>query len=289
MSRALQLALALLGAAECARNARQEPPSLAAATSPSLAPDLVTNPHSQTPTLRTNLPSIFIAGDSTVARGAGGAQQGWGVPFADYFDPTKVNVVNRARGGRSSRTFITEGLWDQLLANVKAGDIVLIQFGHNDGGTINDASRARGSLPGLGEETREIDNLLTKKHEIVHTFGWYLRKCIADTRAKGATPIVCSLVPRKIWKDGKIVRNKDNYAGWAEQVAKAEGVAFVDLNEIIARRYDELGPEKVNALFADEHTHTTAAGAALNAQCVVASLKALKDNPITPYLRSDNP
>jgi len=289
MSRALQLALTLLGAAGCARNARQEPPPLAAATPPSLAPDLATNPPSHAPPFRSNLPSIFIAGDSTVARGAGGAQQGWGVPFADYFDPTKVNVVNRARGGRSSRTFITEGLWDQLLANVKSGDIVLIQFGHNDGGAINDASRARGSLRGLGEETREIDNLLTKKHEVVHTFGWYLRKYIADTRAKGAAPIVCSLVPRKIWKDGKIVRNKDNYAGWAEQVAKAEGGAFVDLNEIIARRYDELGPEKVNALFADEHTHTTAAGAALNAQCVVAGLNALKDNPIEPYLRSDNP
>src|SRR5262245_18191288 len=96
----------------------------------------------------TNLPTLFIAGDSTAARGAGERQQGWAVPFADYFDPTKINVVNRARGGRSSRTFITEGLWDQLLADAKAGDIVLIQFGHNDAGLINDASRARGSLRG---------------------------------------------------------------------------------------------------------------------------------------------
>jgi lysophospholipase L1-like esterase len=75
------------------------------------------------------------------------------VPFADYFDPTRVNVVNRARGGRSSRTFVTEGLWDQLMASVKPGDIVLIQFGHNDGGAINDTNRARGSLRGIGDET----------------------------------------------------------------------------------------------------------------------------------------
>lgn len=256
---------------------------------PALAPDLTTNPAPPAAVINPKLPSIFIAGDSTAARGNGTNQQGWAVPFADYFDPAKVNIFNRARGGRSSRTFITEGLWDQLLANVKHGDIVLIQFGHNDGGAINDTSRARGSLRGLGEETQEIDNLITKKHEVVHTFGWYLRKMIADTQAKGATPIVCSLIPRKIWKEGKIARSKDSYAGWAEQVAKAEGVAFVDLNEIIAQRYDELGPEKVNPLYGDEHTHTSATGAELNAQCVIAGLKALQDNPLAPYLREEKP
>ena len=201
------------------------------------------------------------------------------MPFADYFDPTKVNVLNRARGGRSSRTFITEGLWNDLLADMKSGDIVLIQFGHNDGGAINDASRARGSIKGIGEETEEINNLLTKKQEVVHTYGWYLRKFITDTRAKGATPIICSLVPRKIWKDGKIVRNKNDYGGWAEAVAKAEGVAFVDLNEIIARRYDELGPDKVEPLFDDEHTHTSTASAQLNAQCVIARLESAHEQP----------
>ena len=74
---------------------------------------------------------------------------------------------------------------------MKAGDFVLIQFGHNDGGPINDSSRARGSLPGLGEETQEIDNQVTGKHEVVHTFGWYMRKFIADTRAKGRRPSSC--------------------------------------------------------------------------------------------------
>ena len=73
---------------------------------------------------------------------------------------------------------------------------------------------------------------------MVYSYGWYLRKFIADARAKGATPIVCSLIPRKTWKDGKIARNKGDYAGWAEQVAAAEQAPFVDLNEFIARRYD---------------------------------------------------
>src|SRR6185437_10042165 len=87
------------------------------------------------------LPSIIVVGDSTANNNADGGL-GWATPFAEYFDPTKVNVLNRARGGRSSRTFQTEGLWDKSLAEIKAGDYVLIQFGHNDGGPL-DTDRAR--------------------------------------------------------------------------------------------------------------------------------------------------
>src|SRR5947209_4097845 len=149
----------------------------------------------QQPVLNPKLPTIFVTGDSTASNVD---RRGWGDPFADYFDPAKINVLNRARAGRSARTFLTEGLWDRVLADMKAGDFVLIQFGHNDAGAINDASRARGSLPGLGEEAVEIDNLLTHKHEVVHTFGWYVRRFIADARAKGARPIVLSLTVRNI-------------------------------------------------------------------------------------------
>jgi lysophospholipase L1-like esterase len=229
-------------------------------------------------------PTIFLIGDSTVRNGAGdGAnkQWGWGEPIAAYFDPAKITVLNRARGGRSSRTFMTEGLWDQVVSAMKPGDFVLIQFGHNDGGPVNDASRARGTIKGVGEETEEIDNLLTKKHEVVHSYGWYLRKYVADARAKGATPIICSPVPRKIWKEERIVR--DQYARWAEEVAKAEKVRFIDLNEIIARQYEAMGAEKVEPLFADEHTHTTLAGAELNAASVISGLKALKPDPLASY------
>src|SRR5437763_17204268 len=77
------------------------------------------------------LPSIFIAGDSTAADGVPDAI-GWGKAFPAYFDPAKVNIVNEARGGRSSRTFVAEWLWDKLLADLKPNDYVLIQFGHND-------------------------------------------------------------------------------------------------------------------------------------------------------------
>jgi lysophospholipase L1-like esterase len=246
-------------------------------------------PQSTSPSSNPKLPTLFLIGDSTVKNGRGdgaGGQWGWGDLIAPFFDQSKINVVNSAIGGRSSRTYMTDGHWDQVLGRLKPGDFVIMQFGHNDGGDINDTSRARGTLRGTGPETQEIDNLLTKQHEVVHTFGWYLRKFVADSRARGATPIVCSLIPRKIWKDGKIARNSDTYAGWAADIATVEHVAFVDLNEIIARKYDELGPDKVEPLFADPHTHTSLAGAELNARCVVEGLKSLKANPLASFIRS---
>jgi len=233
------------------------------------------------------LPTLYLVGDSTVrngkADGAGG-QWGWGEPLVDCFDTAKINVVNRAIGGRSSRTYITEGRWDELLALLKPGDFVAIQFGHNDSGPLDDASRARGTLPGVGSESKEIDNPITGKHEVVHTYGWYMEKYVSDAQAKGATPIVCSLIPRKIWKDGKIVRGAASYGGWAQEVAAAKSTAFVDLNEIVARRYDALGEAKVEPLFGDPHTHTSRAGAELNAECVVAGIKALPGNPLGRFL-----
>jgi lysophospholipase L1-like esterase len=236
------------------------------------------------------LPTLFLIGDSTVRNGRGdGAnnQVGWGDPIAAYFDPAKINVVNRAVGGLSSRTYLTYGHWQRVLAMIKPGDFVIMQFGHNDGGEVNDTTRARASIKGVGDETQEIDNLLTRHHETVFTYGHYLRTFVEEARKKGATPIVCSLVPRKIWKDGKIQRDKANYAGWASQVASAEGAPFVDLNEIIAGRYEELGQPKVEPLFGDEHTHTSPAGAQVNAACVVAGLKGLKEDPLAPFFSSE--
>jgi lysophospholipase L1-like esterase len=241
----------------------------------------VPRPVEQTP-INPKLPTLFIIGDSTVRNGTAG-QQGWGDPIADYFDRTKINVVNRAIGGRSSRTFQTEGRWEQVVADLKRGDFVLMQFGHNDGGAINDTSRARGSLRGIGEEVEEINNLLTKKPEVVHTYGWYMRKYVADTKAKGATPIILSPVPRKIWKDGRIVRASEDYGKWAAKVAESQGAVFVDLNEIIARHYEAIGAEKVNALFADEHTHTNAAGAVINASSIIAGLKGSRNCKLCKY------
>jgi lysophospholipase L1-like esterase len=231
-------------------------------------------------------PVLYLIGDSTVRNGRGDGQNGqwgWGEPLAEYFDPAKIGFQNRALGGRSSRTFISTGQWNALHEVLKPGDFVIMQFGHNDSSPVNDDSRARGTLKGTGDETQEIDNLLTKQHEIVHTYGWYMRKFIAETKAKGAVPIVCSPIPRMNWKDGKIARNSADYGKWSAELARADGVAFLDLNNLIADRYDQIGAEKVADLFHGDHTHTSLEGAELNARCVIAALKGLKENPLAKY------
>jgi lysophospholipase L1-like esterase len=250
---------------------------------------------------RPALPSIVLIGDSTVrnghddgqGKGAEG-QWGWGNPLASHFDPAKVNVVNRAVGGLSSRTYLTSGHWERSLDLVKPGDIVLMQFGHNDASPVNDDKRARGSIRGIGDEAQEIDNLLTGRRETVHSYGWYLRKYIADIRAKGATPVVVSLIPRKAWyaegpDAGKVRRNKGDYAGWAEQVARQEKVGFIDLNEMAARRYDDMGKAAVTKMFPvtvpDERIHTNWAGAVLNAELVAQGLKALGDARVASFMK----
>lgn len=226
-------------------------------------------------------PTLWLIGDSTVSNGTKG-QKGWGSVIAPFFDETKINIVNKARGGRSSRTFYTEGLWDAVLKEIKPGDFVLMQFGHNDGGSLRQSTRA--SLKGNGEETQDYTGEKTGKTETVHTFGWYLRRYIADAKAKGATPIVLSLIPRNDWKDGKVLRAFPGYGQMAKDAAQSGGAAFVDLNSIVADKYDALGEAAVKPFFPHEHTHTDQAGAELNAQGVVEGLKALKDSPFAAYL-----
>lgn len=240
-------------------------------------------------------PTLYLIGDSTVKnssdKGEGG-MWGWGHFIDAYFDTTRINIENHAIGGRSSRTFLTEGRWEKIRTTLKPGDFVMMQFGHNDASPINDTLRARGTIKGTGEETQEIDNLITKKHEVVHSYGWYLRKYVTETKARGATPIVLSLVPRNGWRDGKVVRGADNYGKWASEVAKAEAdgklkTYFIDLNELVARKYDVVGDSALlqATYFVKDNIHTNAAGAKLNAAAVVDGLKQLKSCPLNLYVK----
>jgi Lysophospholipase L1 and related esterases len=229
-------------------------------------------------------PTVYLIGDSTVRNGTEG-QQGWGEPFAALFDPEKAVVNNRALGGRSSRTYYTEGLWEKVRAQLKPGDYVLMQFGHNDGGELNTGPRPRASLKGNGDDEREVVMEATGAKEIVRSYGWYLRRYIADTKAAGAIPIVLSPVPRKIWNEGRVARASGDYGKWAKEAAAQGGALFVDLNEIVARRYEAMGPEKVEALFADARTHTNEAGAKINAEAVAEGIRGLKDCPLAGLLK----
>jgi len=229
------------------------------------------------------LPTLWIVGDSTLNSNA--PLRGWGQELAQFFDLTKINVVNRAIGGRSSRTFQNEGRWEKVLAEMRKGDFVLIQFGHNDVGKYDDpAAKERPSLHGEGEETVEVTKLNGTK-ETLHTFGWYMRKYGNDARAKGATAIFCSMVPHKDWQNGKIVRKEsETFVRWTANAAKATGAAFIDLDEIVALEFERLGVEKVAPLFGDARTHSTPAGARLNAELVIAGIRSLKNPNLKKFL-----
>lgn len=231
-------------------------------------------------------PVIYIIGDSTVRNGDGtgkNQQWGWGSFIAGYFDTNRISIRNHAIGGRSSRTFITEGRWDKILQTLKKGDYVIMQFGHNDAGPLDDTARARGTIRGIGDESKEIYNPILKKQETVYTYGWYMRKYIRDAKAKGAIAIVCSPVPRDNWKDGKVTRSSDSYAKWAKEIAEQEKAFFIDLNERVALRYEELGADKVKGFFPADHTHTDLEGAKLNAEVVMTALKQIKPGRLKKY------
>ncbi|OMQ10457.1 rhamnogalacturonan acetylesterase [[Flexibacter] sp. ATCC 35103] len=236
-------------------------------------------------------PTVFIVGDSTVKNGKGdgsGGLWGWGDYIGQFLDTTKVTIENHALGGTSSRTFQDKGLWNVVLNKLKKGDYVLIQFGHNDDGPIDDSLRARGTIKGIGNETQEIDNILTKKHETVHSYGWYIDKIIREAKSKGAIAIVCSPIPRNDWKEGKVPRNDQSYGLWSRQIAEKEKVTFIDLNNKMVLEMEKLGEEKVTGtyFYKKDHTHTSAKGAVLSASVIINQLRESK-NSLKNYILKD--
>lgn len=234
-----------------------------------------------------NRPVLYIIGDSTVRNGSGaGADSlwGWGSFMSNHIDTLKIDVQNHAIGGRSSRTFLTDGRWDKIMVNLKKGDFVIIQFGHNDGGALDDTSRARGTLQGVGNDSTEIYNPIRKVKETVHTYGWYMRKYVNEAKAKGATAIICSPVPRSDFDDkGKI--KTDKYAIWGKDVAQQTGACFIPLNDLVIAEYEKIGMAKTKSYFPKDHTHTNKAGAELNSQLVIKGVKQLRGCGLVKYIK----
>ena len=163
-----------------------------------------------------------------------------------------------------------------------------MQFGHNDAGPLDDTARARGTIRGLSDDSKEIYNPIAKKKEVVHTYGWYMRKYVDDTKAVKAIPIVCSPIPRDDWMNDKVKRSDSSYGGWAKQVAIEKDAYFIDLNNKIALQYESLGKDSVKKFFPADHTHTDKMGALLNAEIVIAELRKLKRNPFKKFLLSSH-
>ncbi len=260
----------------------------AQAQNPAAPPDAP--PQVNTPTdqpLNPKLPTVFIAGDSTARNGA---DLGWGDHLAQFLDTSRINVANRARAGRSSRTYINEGLWTKTLSEMKPGDFLLLQMGHNDGGDLGGA-KPRGTLKGVGEETQDVPQTtgpLAGQTETVHTFGWYLRKMIDEAKAKGVQPMLLTVTVRNIWTpgpDGRPQIERDmGYDGFVRQVAEQEHIPVLDMASLEADRLQQSGPDKTAVLFPKDHTHTSAQGADLNARDVATAIRT-SHLPLAAYVR----
>jgi lysophospholipase L1-like esterase len=171
---------------------------------------------------------IFLAGDSTMSIKETKAfpETGWGMPFVHFWDST-VKVVNRAKNGRSTKTFISEGLWKSIMDEAKDGDYVIIQFGHND------------EAKDKGERYATPD-----------TFKMNLTKFIIETREKKATPILMTPVSRrKFDKEGNAVATHEQYSALVKEIVKETGVLFIDLDEKSKALYRQFGPENSKWLF----------------------------------------
>ncbi|RNC65960.1 rhamnogalacturonan acetylesterase [Proteiniphilum sp. X52] len=232
-----------------------------------------------------NAPVVMLIGDSTMKNGRGkgdDGQWGWGSFFEQFFDTTRISVENHALGGRSSRTFYTEGLWDKVLPGLQKGDYLFIQFGHNDGGPLN-TGRARASLKGIGDESQTVVMERNGNPEEVFTFGHYLRIYIRQAKARGAIPIVLSHTPGNTWDGNKMVRNNETYGKWSREVAEQEGILFIDMNYLIATKCETLGKEKTNELFKDR-VHTSYEGAILNCEALIEGIRTVPGLSLNQYI-----
>ncbi len=211
---------------------------------------------------------IFLAGDSTIAIKETRAypETGWGMPFVNFWDST-VTVVNRAKNGRSTKTFLSEGLWKSIMDEAKEGDYVIIQFGHND------ESKSK-----------------QERYATPDTFKMNLTRFITETKAKKATPILFTPVSRrKFDKDGNAIETHKEYSALTREVAKEQKVLFIDLDEKSKSLYQKFGDENSKLLFLqlkpgehpnypegkEDNTHFNELGARLIAQLVLTELKTL--------------
>ena len=249
-------------------------------------------------------PVVFFTGDSTVKNfdKEDDGMWGWASQAQTVFDESKITLVNAGRAGRSTRTFINEGLWEAVYNSLQPGDFVTIEFGHNDICPITD-KKARGVIA-EAKDTCHVYKMDNGTFELVYSFGWYLKKMIDDVREKGATPILVSLTPRNEWPGGKVERRDESYGKWYREVIEETGVEFIDLHNISADFLDKKfavkslpeDKEKAKAKIAElkekagakyfkkDHTHTSKLGAQMNAQSFAKGLRQNKSE-LAKYLK----
>jgi lysophospholipase L1-like esterase len=218
--------------------------------------------------LRQDKLKVYLIGDSTMSDKEVKAypETGWGMPFAHFFDET-VTVDNRAKNGRSTKSFIAEQRWQSVMDQLREGDYVFIQFGHND------------EVPTKANYTPEDQ------------FAANLARFVTESRSKKALPILITPVARRKFDDsGQIVETHAVYAAIVRKVAADQQVPLIDLDRESQQLIRQFGPENSKLLFnylapgqnpnypdgKQDDTHFNELGARKMAEIVLADIKSLK-------------
>ncbi|HKF22704.1 MAG TPA: rhamnogalacturonan acetylesterase [Candidatus Angelobacter sp.] len=211
---------------------------------------------------------VYLIGDSTMSIKETRAypETGWGMPFAYFFD-SSVTVDNRAKNGRSTKTFLSEGLWQSVTQELKEGDYVFIQFGHND-------------------EAKEK----TERYTTPEEYKTNLARFVSETRAKKAIPVLLTPVARrKFDASGHIVETHEIYSNLVRSVAKEQNVVLIDLDKKSQALLEQYGETNSKLLFdwlepgehpnypegKQDNTHFNELGARKIAELVLVEMKAL--------------
>lgn len=225
----------------------------------------------------TNPPTLYLAGDSTMANKKENRkpETGWGEVLPTFFQDNFA-IENHAKNGRSTRSFIYEGRWDSLIAKVSKGDFVIIQFGHND-------------------------DVVTKigRHSTLEEYKYNLTRFVTDVKAKKATPILCTPVQRRQFDSlGVLTNTHGEYPQVVKEVAKENQIALIDMQQISDSVITSLGKVESAKLFmrlqpgeypnypkgrADD-THFQTDGATTMAGLFVKAIKE-KSLPLSTYLK----
>ncbi|KAJ4425233.1 hypothetical protein N0V82_000043 [Gnomoniopsis sp. IMI 355080] len=221
--------------------------------------------------------NIWLAGDSTMAEGGGGTgTQGWGHYLQYSFDSAEYVVNNEAVAGRSARSYRREGRFQDIADEVASGDWVVIEMGHNDGGSLTPTDDGRTDCPGQGAEIcySEYDGV----NETIYTFDATLEWASDLYLAKGAKVILSSQTPDNTWETGTYVYapNRFEYYAWyATQVlgGPSKGVYFVSHGDYTGQLEDNLGDTVTNENYPLDHTHTAPYLANLVAGAFVLGIK----------------
>lgn len=237
---------------------------------------------------RGNHPVLFLVGNSTMRTGTQGngdnGQWGWGYFAHEFFDADKMTVENHALGGTSSRTFYKR-LWPAVKQGICPGDYVIIELGHNDNGPF-DSGKARSSIRGISHNDSLVVTIKeTGLRDTVYSYGEYMRRFVLECKALGAHPILLSLTPRNAREntDGRrIARVNQTFGLWAMQVAEEQGVPFIDLNDLSARKLEGYSNWKTDYHFYLDHIHTSEFGARMNARSAAEGLAACTHPDLAP-------